>query len=309
MKLTVLVDSVDYVKNEVYQQHVHAILPQYFDVTYIEYGPHTNRTDKFKGDENVFICMKSRNLLKHVHDIKIWLGDRKPIVQDYDPWVFYDDTSPYKGGYDAIAEKLKEFTLFVPSQYWSSITKTKSGIDARPFKLGIPPDKCEVNFWQCKANDIIFRGSSYPSRERSFAKLSQQIPVVWKRDVIRPHSAFVSYLRDVKIWAQDESDPIVIDGIEHSRNWLWPKAIEVLSMGCFLIRNFQEESLFYEIDKMPTAFLYNDVKETPDILNMISAMSVEEKNQRIVDTVNFIKKQDYYVKYVCAVKDAFNEKR
>jgi len=304
MKISVLVDSIDYVKNEIYQQHIYNVLSNNDNFEYIEWQG--NRT--IKGQENVFICMRFRNVVSNANEIKAWLGNRIPIIQDYDPWVFYEDGSKYKNGYEKVANVLENVKFAIPNLTWSKFISKKISKKFFAFKLGVPAYCCDNTPWEKRSHRLEFKGRSYSIREKSFQIISEYIPINWNKEIISPYSNFLSYLSNVRVWAQNESIPIIVDNQTMCNNWLWPKAIEILSRGCFLIRDMQEEAKHYGIDKLPTVFLYTNVKETPEILDKIESMSDKEKNERINETISWIKKQNYYVDIPNNLEIWFNDK-
>jgi hypothetical protein len=104
----------------------------------------------------------------------------------------------------------------------------------------------------------------------------------------------LKHLSNVKVWAHDESETVTFEGEVFSRNCLWPKALEVLSRGCFLLRDWQVEADNYGISILPTAYLYRDIKDAQVLLDKINSIPEEECNNRIRETVRWIRKQDFY---------------
>jgi hypothetical protein len=118
-------------------------------------------------------------------------------------------------------------------------------------------------------------------------------PHCWSKNTISPYSSFLENLSKVRVWAQSETEPIIVDGQAMCRNWLWPKAIEVLSRGCFLIRDYQPEAENYT-KNMPTVFLFKSESEAITLLEQIESMTDAERNDRIRTTVDQVRKASYY---------------
>jgi hypothetical protein len=289
-KLHIFVDSISYVKNEVYQHQLHSVLNEDYDCFYYE----IDNISQFKlnSEDIVFSALKIRTLRSKLEKLSQILNGTHILVQDYDPWVSYEDSSQYKGTYELIASKL-DVTFFVPHLEWSKFIISK-GHRCVTSKIGMLPTYCDDTPWENRSINLEFRGSKYPSRNLGMQRLFDSgFPNCWTQGIIKPYQVFLNHLSNVKIWAHSESQPIIIDGKKICRNWIWPKAIEVLSRGCFLIRDYQPEAENYVKD-MPTVFLFKREDEAISLLENIEKMSNSEKNDRIRSTVNQIKKESYY---------------
>lgn len=289
-RLHILVDSVAYVKQEVYQHQLHKVLNSDYDCVYHEIG----KLDDIDigTDDIVFSALKIRTLKMHVDWVAWAINDSRIIVQDYDPWVSYEDGSQYKGTYELVSSKLNA-TFFVPHREWATAISGR-GHKCVTAKIGMLPSYCDATPWENRKIRTEFRGSTYPSRVAGMTRLSSAgFPDCWVKGTVNPYSNFLKNLSNVRVWAHSESEPIVVDGVPICRNWLWPKAIEVLSRGCFLIRDYQPEAENYVKD-MPTVFLFKDESEAPALLDMIESMSDKERNERITETVDQVRKASYY---------------
>lgn len=295
MKLTILVDSIDYVTNEIYQHQVHEVLKNEHECQYVSINDIRRCAPTY---DNVLIATKFRTTVAYAKEIDRWLDTRKCLIQDYDPWVFFDDTSQHRGGYTTVAETIRCLHSFlIPNKHWCDIVRDSTGKAATPFRLGMKPEYCDATVWESRTREIEFKGSSYPTRITNFERFTRHVPVVWNKEIIKPYSQFLKYLSTVRIWAHDESEPITVNGTMLCRNWLWPKALEVLSRGCFLIRDYQPEAAVYGIDRLPTAFLYQNLEEASDFVDRIVTMNDDERNDRIRETVHWIREQNFYVDF------------
>jgi hypothetical protein len=289
-RLHILVDSVNYVKNEVYQHQLHRVLNAEHDCVYHEIGSLSKIN--IQPSDLVFSALKIRTLKAQLSRVEQALNRNHLIVQDYDPWVSYEDGSPHKGTYETIASKLN-VTFFVPHSEWSKFIQSR-GHKCVTSKIGMLPEYCDANPWTNRNIRVEFRGSSYPSRRAGISRLiNAGFPDCWNKNNISPYDAFLRHLSTVRVWAQSETEPLIVDGKAMCRNWLWPKAIEVLSRGCFLVRDEQPEAENYTKD-MPTVFLFKDETEALGLLEQIEAMSDAEKNERIQATVDMVQNARYY---------------
>ena len=90
-RLHILVDSIQYVRNEVYQHQLHKVLNANYECVYHE----IDKLDDISiaSDDIVFSALKIRTLRSHVDWIAWAIKDSRIIIQDYDPWVSYEDGS------------------------------------------------------------------------------------------------------------------------------------------------------------------------------------------------------------------------
>lgn len=290
-KLTILTNGDAYLTSDPYQSQLHGRLRREHDCQYVtldEIG-HVR-----PANDAVFVALRFRNVVSNSRAIDRWLDGRHAVVQDYDPWVFLEDVSVHRGGYERVANDIKNVSFAVPNVYWSSIIEKRTNRRVHTFQLGMSPELCDATPWDKRTHRLEFLGAAYPIRVSCFEKLTKYIPVVWNRTKIAPYSEFLSHISALRVWAQDESAPIIVDGVSHVRNWLWPKAIEIISRGCFLIRDRHDEAMNYGLSEVPTVFLYDDVSETPEMLDKIESMASSERGDRIEQAVAWVKQRDFY---------------
>lgn len=289
-RLHAIVDSVSYVTSEVYQHQLHEELTRLYEVSYHELSS-LGKIYIDPGDV-VFSALKLRSVKSHLNRISAAVGNNLIIVQDYDPWVSFEDGSPYKGAYTTIQNHLNA-KFFVPSKNWCDLISRRN-ITCRYHPIGMAPRYCTANPWENRDVRLEFRGSSYPSREAGMRRLvASGFPDPRTKGTIKPYSAFLEHLSSVKVWAHSETESIVVDGVPLCRNWLWPKAIEVLSRGCFLIRDWQPEADEYVFD-LPCARLFKNESEARFLLDEIESIEPGLRNDMIRTTVENIRAADYY---------------
>lgn len=306
-KICVLVDSKQYAFNEIYQQHLHSLLIDDCSIRYVELNEilsssilrRLNRLDV----DRVFSALRLRTLKSNVNAVSKFVGDLPVVVQDYDPWVSYMDGSPHKGAYDLIASKLNVKKFLVSSTAWAEFI-IRQGLPAEGIQLGVPSKQCAWKKWEDRRFfEPEFRGSMYDSRLMVHRELEKFGLSVYK-EPIKPYEKFLEHLLDVRIWVDPEPLNVLVDGIEVEYNALCPKALEILSRGCFLIRNKDTEAKHYGLDKMPTAFLCSSLSDYPLAVKEIEKLDLERKNNMIEETVEHIKEQNYYQKIVRKIYEA-----
>jgi len=289
-KLHILVDSVSYIQNEVYQHQLHRNLVKDYNCIYHEIGS----LDRFliESGDVVFSALKLRTLLRHIDRVAQTIGNTKIIVQDYDPWVSFEDASPYKGAYHAISSKINAI-FFVPSFEWMKLIRL-AGFRCETSKIGMLPEYCDKTAWENRSIQIEFRGSHYPSRDIAMEKIfNVGFPNCWQNGVISPYPRFLEHLSNIRIWAFSDAELISVDGNMISKNALWPKCIEVLARGCFLIRDWQPEAENYVHD-IPTAFMFKDDLSSIGALQWIQNHPYDYLNDLISHSINQIQNENYY---------------
>jgi hypothetical protein len=302
-RLHAIVDSVSYVTSEVYQHQLHEELTRLYEVSYHELSS-LGKIYIDPGDV-VFSALKLRSVKSHLNRISAAVGNNLIIVQDYDPWVSFEDGSPYKGAYTTIQNHLNA-KFFVPSKNWCDLISRRN-ITCRYHPIGMAPRYCTANPWENRDVRLEFRGSSYPSREAGMHRLvAGGLPDPWVRKPIKPYSSFLEHLTRVRVWAHNENETIIVDGEHICRNWLWPKAIEVLSRGCFLIRDWQPESENY-VSMMPTARLYRHEAQANDLLLEIESLEPRVRNEMILETVEQVRRADYYRNLSLKIAEWYDE--
>lgn len=289
-KLHILVDSLSYVQSEIYQHQLHRILVNDYDCVYHEINSLNKLT--IESSDIVFSALKLRTLYRNSSLVAKSIGDARIIVQDYDPWVSFEDDSQFKGAYFDISKNVNAL-FFVPSFEWANLI-TKKGLKCVASKIGMLPSYCDNTSWENRKIELEFRGAHYPSRDKAMERLFQsEFPYCWKKGTISPYQDFLKHLSNIKIWAFSDSEKIVVDGETISKNALWPKCMEILSRGCFLIRDWQPEAENYVKD-IPTAFTFKDEKDALSNLRWIQNMPDDILNDYILDSVNKIRKENCY---------------
>jgi len=293
-KLLSIIDTHDYTLNEIYQGQLYERMQQLISVDFITLDDILkNKSINFKDYDVVYCSLKIRNTLQYLRQLSTFLNGHQVIIQDYDPWVNYIDDSPYKNCYSTINSSLNVKSFFVSAKFWSDKLNVDN-IKSTPIKLGMLSKHVHnPTMYPSRTNLIEFRGSKHPLRIKGMNELiNATIPVNWG-STIKPYSNFLNHLQTISIWAHNELF-ITVNNQKYEANSLWPKALEVLSQGCFLLRDKQSEAMWYDMYDIPSTFLFDDVKHAKLLYEQICNMSIKEKNERITYTINFIKNKDYF---------------
>ncbi|GAB4392145.1 MAG: hypothetical protein Tsb005_04890 [Gammaproteobacteria bacterium] len=290
-KLLLLVDSKPYIKANCYQHQLYSTLRQNFKIKCITSRQITQQKPiVLEQYDCILSVLRQRTLLALRNQIKVLLQGFPVSVYDQDPWQGFMDDSPYKNSYFRIADCLNINNFLVTSNWWSEYL-AKQGFSTRFVRMGMLPKYCKLgNPWERRGINLGFQGSLHTHRKQFFDELTK-----WGITVSFFTSAkyknFLKNLNNIQIYIHTEQAPWKIDNQWYPRNALWIKDIEAAARGCFAIRDYEEESIAYDIDKIPTIFTYREIKEVPDIIHYINSLDTLTKNQMIKQSVEHIKQR------------------
>lgn len=310
-ELLSIIDSKEYTLNEIYQGQLYEKLLQTPEirVTFQTLDEILGKrgTHNPKNFDGVYCSLKVRNTIKFAEQIGLFLNECPVIVQDYDPWCNFIDSSPWKNGYAKIQNNLNVKSFFVSAKFWSDMLQA-SGFNSTPIKLGMLPKFVSSGKKFSDRNSLVqFRGSAHPDRLKGHDELHKHGLLVEWMPKVTPYSKFLDELTDLKVWAHNEQEPVVVNGRNVCANSLWPKGLEVLARGCYVIRDYQPESSWYDFKSLPTAFLFDTPSDAPKFLDVILGMPETEQNQRIQETVAYIASKDYYGDIIKQIIECSND--
>lgn len=295
MNLTLIIQSQAYTQAEPYQSQLFPAVLATHSCRVLEHADIVSgRVKLLDGADKVVCMLPVRNILRNTSLYARFCGDTPTAIFDYDPWCFFDDDSPLKGGYQAISSELNcEF--LVSNKHWADFARSK-GVRTQAVRLGTTPSLCSAGRpFSARSIPLAFRGSAYPQRTTQFEKLvTQGLEFRWFIDKL-PFTSFLNWCAaDVQCWVQNEDSTVFVDGIKFERKWLTSKALETASQGCFILRNNSSECQFYELDKLPTALLWEDISQATALYEKFKSMSDQEKNERSNEAVRMIAARDSF---------------
>lgn len=299
-RVLLLVDSVSYVRGEIYQ---HQLLEAFdarhdLDVRFVELQQMTY-PNAASGFDRIVSLLKIRTLDAHRERVRAFLGSTPVMIVDYDPWVNFVDGSPYRGCYQRIASTINVGSFYVSAQTWANKVTQELGLPCRFVKLGMLSKYCSFTPWRERMREIEFKGTRHSWRVAGHERLLMAgLPVVWDPFVVKPYDAFLNYLSTVRVWAHSEIGAWTINGKQIVPNAVWPKGIEALARGCFVIRDAQEEMLHYDSEKMPALLTFNNESEAPVVYEKLLSLSDEQRDNMMRETVHFIGSCKYYDRIV-----------
>ena len=300
MKIALFIESFDHLKkNEFYVNAFCKTISKIYQVDFYELANVNSK--KFDSYDKLISVIRLKIFAVNSELFSKILNGKQIHVLDHDPWEQFKDNSPYTGYYQKIINSGVNAVFNVSSRYWSNIVISKFNMSCIPHVWGpiISDDrkKRSLAVWESRSNLLGFSGADYPWRVKNHDILKKMFPEFrWQQKI--SYEEFEDYMFNLRIWLQSEKESCFVNNESVVPNSLWPKSLEVLSYGVFMIKDYQEESKFYEIEKLPTAFLFHEYEEIYDILENIYSMNNKEKLDRVMTTIEFISNGNYMQKAV-----------
>lgn len=294
MRALYLVDTVDYVETNCFQQQLLRGFRYRCDIDIFPvmpdglFGLRALRYDPRRYDLVVSV-LRQRTLFRIMSRLARYVGTAPMAVYDQDPWESYIDGSPTKGFYHRLRDALNAH-VFVTSEWWAERLRMDR-VTAHFVRMGMDPRWCDAGPpIPARTIDLGFRGHIHPHRQVVFDALAKAgvHVAIDKRRLEYPQ--YMEYLHGVQVFTHDESAPWICDGDAVSRSTgMWVKDIETSARGAFTLRNWHPEAGSYGLDEMPTMLFYKHPDEAPDVLAAFRKLSREELRRRQVDAVNEIR--------------------
>lgn len=290
--LLLLADSKKYIKENCYQSQLFEVLKKHYRITFLSIDQ-LKRAPIYKLDryERVLSVLRLRTIIANIDLLQQRLNGRGLYIYEQDPWEAFKDDSPYKGGYQVIDAKLNVLSFLNTSQWWSDFINSR-GFRSTFVRMGMLQSYCAVGkFWDNRPIKLAFQGTLHPHRKVFYEYLAN-LGIFVEILPYSPYKKFLKNLQSICIYIHTEDEPWIVDGVSLKRNSLWIKESEAAARGCFVIRDYEEESKAYGISELPTIFTFNEKNEIPDLINQILSMSTEEKNLRIIKSVQAMRSRD-----------------
>ena len=300
--LLLLADSKKYIKENCYQSQLFEVLKKHYRVTFLSIDQ-LKKAPIYKLDryDRVLSVLRLRTIIANIDLLQQRLNNRGLYIYEQDPWEAFKDDSPYKGGYQAIDTKLKVLAFLNTSQWWSDFINSR-GFRSTFVRMGMLPSYCAVGkLWDDRQFKISFQGSLHSHRKVFYDYLAD-LGVIVEILPYSPYKNFLKNLQNICIYIHTEDAPWIVDGVPLKRNALWIKESEAAARGCFVIRDYEEESRAYGISELPTIFTFSEKGEVPDLIKQILSMSTEEKNERILRSVQAMRSRDDWRTVVDAIE-------
>ena len=304
-KVLILADSRKYIRNNCFQLQLHEsikALKTNFQIEYFYLNPKELQSfeifkQKSKSYLFVLSTLRQRVLFNNISLITKLIGDTPLKVYDQDPWQNYIDNSPTNGCYALLQNNFHLTDLFVTSNYWANYIAGMDKIQTTFVRMGMLPKLCSLGTSQnMRGKSVEFKGSLHAHRQKAFDAMRINGQIVNINLDRLEYPKYLKYLQNLAIFVHDESGYWMCRGEKIPMSTgMWVKDIEVASQGCFSIRNYDEESKTYSLEKIPLIKFYNNPSEVKKIVDDIFLLS-EEKLKNIQSTsVQYIIENNYWV--------------
>jgi hypothetical protein len=245
-----------------------------------------------RNNPRVTLILKQRTINREIDRLASWLRDTPIYVYDQDPWESYIDSSESKGAYDRIVSHLNCRKIIVTSEWWKNWVGARLNCQVEFFRMGISSRICDGGKpFASRGTSLGFRGLRHPHREAFFREIKRDFGLdVEFLSSTDTYAEYLSYLGNLQIMIHEETGYYICDGVAVQRNaGLWIRDLEAAALGCFVIREYNEDSISYGIEKIPLIRLYQSRSEIPGIISTINSLSAKEKLEIQRQSVNEIR--------------------
>jgi hypothetical protein len=152
-----------------------------------------------------------------------------------------------------------------------------------------------------RPHEVGFQGTVHAHRRQFFDRMKG----LGLEVALLPPTSYRKFLKtvqSVRIFLHDERADVCIGG-KLAYNGIWVKEIEVAARGCFAIRNVDEDFGSYGFDEIPTVFAYHEETEVPGIVEGIRAMPEGERQERIANAVDAIRRRNDWMTVVNVIRE------
>lgn len=301
-RLLLLVDDRRYIQNNCYQSQLAEILRENYYVRMLSLREiRTIPLVQVKSYDRILSVLRLRSLSENLLAIARLLGTAPLYIYDQDAWQAFMDDSPWRGAYVKMAAKLNVSAFFVTSQWWRDFIVAR-GLPARFVRMGMLPRYCDPGpDWSDRATALGFQGTIHPHRRAFFDQLSM-LGLKVNLFESEPYIAYLENLHRIRVFIHTENQPWIVDGNSLPRNALWIKETEVAARGTFSIRDYEDESVAYGIDELPTIFTFRDIGEVTAIVAHLEAMSSRERRERMVAAAETMRRRNDWMTIINAIE-------
>jgi hypothetical protein len=302
MSIGVLVDSFKYARDNCFiHQLVKSLKIADSNIKIYDWGMisrfalyERNQQKLIQQHDHVIVVCRQRVIYQDLPRLTKFLGAVPIVLYDQDPWNVYWDEYHTKGLYNSIINSFNLVKIAVPSYYWSTYIARNESVNTEFVRMGMLPEYCKSGLpYEDRIKGLSFKGSVHEHRLSVFQKIQSFGIEVKVETGNLSYKNFLRYLDSVSIFTHDESAPLLCNGEPVPRNnGMWHKDIEVASRGCFILRDYSDESKAYDIQSIPTIFMYKDINEIPDLVAKIQKFSLSEARDLQLDAIQQIKQRD-----------------
>lgn len=294
-----IVDSIEYVESNCWQKQLRDHISLQSDVHQIvTLSDIKSSSLSIPDDYIVLSTVKMRNVFKYLDVIERFVCDHKIYVYDQDPWESFIDQGTLNGSYEFVSKCLNVASFVVTSKWWANFLYER-GYSSKFVKMWPCKANCvSVPRWSDRPVNVGFMGQLHDYRRNAIDYLFKNYGVSVECHGSKSYNAYLDTLTRMKFFFHSEAERSwttngitglwTIDGIPVQQNALWAKDIEVAARGCIAIRKYEDESIAYDVDAIPTIATYRDMSEIPAIIEKFSR-DARATNELVEQSVEFIR--------------------
>jgi len=283
-----IVDSYDYVYTNAQQKQVLRMLQESADSHVVKSLPEVCFFD-IKDNMTVLSTLKLRSVLKHVDRLADLLKGTPIWIYEQDAWESWMDDAGFPGAYITIASKLNVKGFLVTSKWWSDYVVSK-GLPSKFVKIWTAVEHCTVGKpFNERTIPVGFMGQRHPHRIKSSEAFAEHgINIDWRPTL--PLESYLKELQNMKCYIHDEPPRWKLDGKIIPCNSLWGRAPEIISQGCFYVKNYEPtECKANGLDENPLVITFSSYEEARDKINEMLRLDSSKADEMIKTGVDMIK--------------------
>jgi hypothetical protein len=293
MKLLWLIDNIDYIASNCFQHQILKTFKKEFDQLQCVDLKTVLSAKDYNLDycDKIFCSMKARTVFGNIEAISRFLNGREVILYDQDPWEGFVDDGPYKGSYQRALQHLNVKSFFITSKWWADYVHEQTGGNTTFVQMGVLPEYCRWIPWEYRKVEIGFKGKLHPHRKRFFDDIAKHGINVAVDTHPSDYKKFLDAVAHYGIYIHSEERTFTVNGKDIPYNGVWIKEVEAASQGCFVLRDYEDESKAYGANEIPTIDTFTSTEEAVEKVMRILAISDNEKNDMTLDAVGQIRNQ------------------
>lgn len=301
--LVVLCESVKHLRTTPFISQLYPVLCQNFVVRTISLRRLKFLPIRFGSGELVLSLLRQRSWRSALPTLARATERSGIVFYDQDPWEAYHQHASSPGVYSAVNNTLKVRKFLVTSRWWADYIHERDGLLTGFVRMGVVPEMCGVGpFYAQRPIEVGFQGKLHAHRKVFFDRMDNLgVNVVFRPS--KPYAEFLKELQDVRIYLHDERCGLLLDDGKPLAQWLWVKESEAVARGCFTIRDYEDESLAYGMDELPTVMPFRQESDIPTIIDSIRAMPERERQERINTSVEAMRQRNDWMTVVRALKE------
>jgi hypothetical protein len=255
---------------------------------------------EFGPGDKVLCLLKQRGWERALPALQRVAARADLYMYDQDPWEAYHDHASSPGIYSKLAASVRIRAFLVTSGWWADYIAKTDRLPVRFVRMSLLPEWCNAGpDYLDRPHEVGFQGTVHAHRRQFFDRIKELGHDVALLPSV-PYRKFLKTVQSIRIFLHDERADVCVNG-RVSLNGIWVKEVEVAARGCFAIRNIDDDFGAYGFDEIPTVFAFRNEADVPGIVERIRAMQSSERQERIVQAVDAIRKRNDWMTIVHAI--------